>query len=195
MNIFDFFAYNTLKGLGVKYLKMNLRSVKTIGVFVTFILCFLTHFLYTFFPNFLTSLFFPVNESIWEHVKMMVSTILIWEVIEYFLLKNFSINHNNFLFSLFITIIVSIPIFLIIYYPIYKCIGSVFLINIICLFIAIYFSYVIGYQVMNKGDLNLGIFGLVGIILLYIIFGYFTYFPPKNELFLNPVDNSYGISN
>lgn len=174
---------------------MDLRKIKTIGVFVVFILCFLTHFLYTLFPNFLTSLFFPVNESIWEHVKMMTSTILIWEVIEFFILKKLSINYNNYLFSVFVTIIVSIPIFLMIYFPIYKCIGSVFLINIICLFISIYFSYIIGYQIMIKDDFKCDNLGLIGIILLYIIFGYFTYFPPKCELFLDPVNGSYGISN
>ena len=172
---------------------MTLKRIKIIGIFTTFVLCFLTHFIYDIFPNFLTSIFFPVNESIWEHIKMMTSTMLIWEVIEYFLLKKYLINYNNFSFSIFVTLIVSIPVFILIYYPIYKCVGSVFILNILCLFITIYFSYIVSYYIMKSKKLNLNFIGTTGIICLYIIFALFTYNPPKTEIFVNPVTNSYGL--
>ena len=53
---------------------MDLKKVKIVSIFGMFIFCFLTHFLYNFFPNTLFSIFFPVNESIWEHMKMMSSS-------------------------------------------------------------------------------------------------------------------------
>ena len=62
---------------------MTLKRLKVVSIFGMFILCFLTHFLYNWFPNALFSIFFPVNESIWEHMKMMTSSILIWSVSEY----------------------------------------------------------------------------------------------------------------
>ena len=87
-----------------------------INTFITFALCFLTHFLYDLFPNALTALLFPVNESIWEHMKMLYSTIILYGIIMYFI-KGHKIP--IFLFSLFIKAFIAIPIYLLIYQGIY----------------------------------------------------------------------------
>lgn len=174
---------------------MTLKKIETIGIFVIFVLSFLTHFLYNIFPSFLFSLVFPVNESVWEHMKMIVSAILIWKVLEYFILKKNMVYHNNFLFSAFIMALLSIIIFLIIYYPIYMLIGESFILNIICLFVTIYFVSIISYNIMNSKYIKYGSFiGILGIILIYTIFGLLTYFPLKNKLFLDSKDNKYGIN-
>ena len=70
---------------------MTLKRIKIISIIGTFLLCFLTHFIYNLFPNTLFSIFFPVNESIWEHMKMLFSTILLFGIIEYILIKKFNI--------------------------------------------------------------------------------------------------------
>ena len=128
---------------------MTLKRLKVVSILGMFILCFLTHFLYNWFPNALFSIFFPVNESIWEHMKMMTSSILIWSVLEYFLFKKFRINHNNFALSVFLEISLSIVIFLIIYLPIYHFTGSVFVLNLIVLFISIYFVNIISFYILK----------------------------------------------
>ena len=132
---------------------MDLKKVKIVSIFGMFILCFLTHFLYNFFPNTLFSIFFPVNESIWEHMKMMSSSILIWSILEYFLYKKFRVNHNNFILSLFLEVCLSIIIFLIIYLPIYHFTGSIFILNLIVLFISLYFVNIISYYILSLSDL------------------------------------------
>ena len=76
---------------------MNLKKMIFVNTIITFLLCFLTHFLYEWFPNPVFSIFFPVNESIWEHMKMLYTTFLIYSIIEYFIMKKFAIKHNNFL--------------------------------------------------------------------------------------------------
>ena len=173
---------------------MTLKKIKIISVFSMFLLCFLTHFLYNWFPNTLFSIFFPVNESIWEHMKMMTSSILIWSTLEYFLYKKFRINHSNFILSLFLEVTLSIIIFLIIYLPIYHFTGSVFILNIIVLFISIYFVNIISFYILNLRPLHKEILSIVGIILLYIIMGILTYNPPFNYLFFDTVENKYGIN-
>lgn len=173
---------------------MDLKKVKIISIFGMFILCFLTHFLYNFFPNTLFSIFFPVNESIWEHMKMMTSSILIWSILEYFLYKKFRINHNNFVLSLFLELILSIVIFLIIYLPIYHFTGSIFILNLIVLFISIYFVNIISYYILSLRILHKELLGVVGTILLYIIFGILTYNPPFNYIFFDKMENKYGIN-
>lgn len=173
---------------------MDLKKVKIVSIFGMFILCFLTHFLYNFFPNTLFSIFFPVNESIWEHMKMMSSSILIWSILEYFLYKKFRVNHNNFILSLFLEVCLSIIIFLIIYLPIYHFTGSIFILNLIVLFISLYFVNIISYYILALRDLHKELLGIVGIILLYIIFGILTYNPPFNYIFFDKMENKYGIN-
>ena len=82
---------------------MSLKKVKFISGLGIFILCFFSHFMYTWFPNTLFSIFFPVNESIWEHMKMLFTSILIFSVFEYFILKKNEIWHHNFLISVFVS--------------------------------------------------------------------------------------------
>ena len=173
---------------------MDLKKVKIVSIFGMFILCFLTHFLYNFFPNTLFSIFFPVNESIWEHMKMMSSSILIWSILEYFLYKKFRVNHNNFILSLFLEVCLSIIIFLIIYLPIYHFTGSIFILNLIVLFISLYFVNIISYYILALRYLHKELLGIVGIILLYIIFGILTYNPPFNYIFFDKMENKYGIN-
>ena len=173
---------------------MDLKKIKIVSIFGMFILCFLTHFLYNFFPNTLFSIFFPVNESIWEHMKMMSSSILIWSILEYFLYKKFRVNHNNFILSLFLEVCLSIIIFLIIYLPIYHFTGSIFILNLIVLFISLYFVNIISYYILALRDLHKELLGIVGIILIYIIFGILTYNPPFNYIFFDKMENKYGIN-
>ena len=173
---------------------MDLKKIKIVSIFGMFILCFLTHFLYNFFPNTLFSIFFPVNESIWEHMKMMSSSILIWSILEYFLYKKFRVNHNNFILSLFLEVCLSIIIFLIIYLPIYHFTGSIFILNLIVLFISLYFVNIISYYILALRDLHKELLGIVGLILLYIIFGILTYNPPFNYIFFDKMENKYGIN-
>ena len=173
---------------------MTLKKIKIISIFGMFTLCFLTHFLYNWFSNVLFSIFFPVNESIWEHMKMMTSSILIWSILEYFIYKKYRINHNNFYLSLFLEVSLSIIIFLIIYLPIYHFTGSVFILNIIVLFISLYFINVISYYILCLRPLHKEVLGVIGIILLYIIFGLLTYNPPYNYIFFDKLENKYGIN-
>ena len=70
---------------------MKLSTIKKISVFGLFGMSFLTHFIYNIFPNPLFAIFFPVNESIWEHMKLLSTTILLYGIIEYFLLKHYNI--------------------------------------------------------------------------------------------------------
>lgn len=173
---------------------MDLKKIKMVSVFCIFFLCFLTHFLYNWFPNVLFSVFFPVNESIWEHMKMMTSSILIWSALGYFLLKKYRISHNNFALSVFLEVTLSIIIFLIIYLPIYHFTESIFILNLIVLFISIYFVNIISYYILNLRPLHKEILSIVGIILLYIVMGILTYNPPFNYIFFDKMENKYGIN-
>ncbi len=173
---------------------MSLKKIKMISVFGMFLLCFLTHFLYNWLPNTLFSIFFPVNESIWEHMKMMTSSILIWSLFEYFLLRKYGVSYNNFALGVFLEVVLSIIVFLIIYLPIYHFTGSVFILNLIVLFISIYFVNIINFYVLRFRPLKMEVLGIIGIVLVYIVMGILTYFPPENYIFYDTLENKYGIN-
>lgn len=174
---------------------MALKWIKLFGLFLTFGLCFLTHFMYEWFPNTLFSIFFPVNESIWEHMKMLFSAIILYGFIDYLLLKTFKQNTDNFLSNLFIVATISIPIFLIIYLPFYHLIGENMALNLIVLFITIAIIQIISYFILkNEKNFNLNLVSIIGIILVYIIFGILTYYPLINDLFYDPLNEKYGIN-
>ena len=61
--------------------------------------------MYDLFPNVITSFFFPVNESIWEHMKILFTSTMIYGVFDYILMKRFNIKYNNLLLGLYTNII------------------------------------------------------------------------------------------
>ncbi|HHT38384.1 MAG TPA: hypothetical protein GXZ95_03080, partial [Mollicutes bacterium] len=102
---------------------MSLKKLLIIRLLFVFGLSFITHNIYDWYPTFFTSIFFPVNESIWEHQKMIFTTILIWGIVEYFILKNKNMNYSNVISSVVLSAILNVIIFLIIYTPIYIIFG------------------------------------------------------------------------
>lgn len=174
---------------------MNIKKVKTLGVLITFLLCFLIHFLYDWFPNSFFSIFSPVNESIWEHMKLIATSYIIYGLIDYLLLKKYSITHNNFLLQLFIIPIIGILLYLIIYLPLYSFMGESMIISLTLLFVIIMIMHIISSNILKLKPLKYeSIIGVLGIIIIYIIFGILTYKPPKTELFLDKQNKQYGIN-
>ena len=171
-----------------------MRKIKIICVFIIFGLSFLSHFMYQWIPNSIFSILFPVNESIWEHMKLIVTPVIIFSIFEYFIYKKKAILFNNFIFSYAVSIIISIIFYLMIYLPIDYIFGHSMIVAIILLFITFIVSQVISYYIMNYREIKYSnIVGIGLIILMYIIFGYLTYNPIKNYLFYDTQKKIYGI--
>ena len=175
---------------------MTLKKTRIISTIGIFLLCFLFHFMYDWFPCYFTTIFFPVNESIWEHMKLLFSAVVFYGIIDYMILEKFKIKYNNFFTNLFVTGITIIPIYLIMFLPIYYKIGENMIITIGIMLLAIIISQVISYYILKRKDYDkLNIISLILIILSYIIFAYLTYYPIKNELFFDIKEEKYGLNN
>ena len=172
---------------------MKLKYLKLIGVIVAFLLCFPLHFLYDKIPCFLTSVIAPVNESIAEHMKILFGSILISGVIQKIIVKVKHLPYKNICISNVVAAFLSIPIFLVIYLPIYNSFGEYLPLTIFLMLLAIIISQIISIFIINKKDLKMENLSIVLVIIIYIIFGLLTYFPPQNELFLDPINITYGI--
>lgn len=173
---------------------MNLKKIKILAIIGIFIISFGSHFIYDLLPNFITSIFFPVNESIFEHMKIIFTSILLYGPIDNMLLKKNNIELNNFTFQLFFTSFISIPIYLIIYLPIRAILGEKIIISISILLITYIISQIISYYILRKKTLpKLNKITIPAIIITYIIFTILTYYPPKNFLFYDTQTKTYGI--
>ena len=103
---------------------MNSKKLILSGILPIFILGSITHFAYDWCSITLLGLVAPINSSIWEHMKLLYTSILLYEIIEYIIFKIKNIKVNNFIFASILVSIISIPIYLIMFLPIYYKIGE-----------------------------------------------------------------------
>jgi len=173
---------------------MNLKKIKIIAVIGIFALSFLFHFAYELFPNIIFSFIFPVNESIWEHMKIIFTSTLLYGIIDYILLKKNNIKFNNFPFQLYFTALIGIPIYLVIYIPLYKLLGENMFISISLLLLTYIITQYISYLILQEKEYKLLNALTVPIIIsIYIGFIYLTYNPPYNYFFYDKKEEKYGI--
>lgn len=171
-----------------------MKKVKTIGIIIVFFLSIASHYLYDLYPNIIFSLLFPVNESIWEHMKLIATPILIFSLLEYIIYIKKKILFNNFLFSYSVPIIMGIIVYLLIYLPIYYMLGHSLIFSILLLLLTFIVIEIVSYKIMTYHRINnSNIMGWLLIIFMYIIFGVFNYLPLKNNLFYDKTKNIYGI--
>ncbi len=173
---------------------MKLKYLKLIGVIIAFLLCFLLHFLYDLIPCFITSVIAPVNESIAEHMKILFGSILISGVIQKIIVKLKHLSYKNVCISNVIASLLSIPIFLVIYMPIYNAIGENLLLTIFLMLIVIIISQIITIFIINiKKDLHMENLAILFVIIIYMVFAVLTYDPPERSIFMDPKTLNYGI--
>ena len=171
-----------------------MKKIKIIGLFSIFLLAVISHFMYQLSPNKIFSILFPVNESIWEHMKLIVTPTILFSIFEYLIYRKKGINYHNLLLSYVIATIVGIISYLIIYIPLYDLFGHNAFIAISLLFIIFIIVEVISYYIINSRDIKYSnILGLGLLLIIYFIFGYFTYYPPSINLFYDSLNKGYGI--
>lgn len=174
---------------------MNIKKVTILSVFAIFALSFLSHFMYEWFPNIFTSIFFPVNESIWEHNKMIFTTMMIWGLIEYFIISNH--GKKNFPTALLVSTLVTILTNTLIFTPIYYLMNKQdnIIITMIIYIISIIVGQYVSHKILksNKTYKNLNTISLISIPIIFTIFGTLTYYPIKTGIFYDYPNNKYGL--
>ncbi len=164
-----------------------------INVFVFFALSFLWHFMYDWFPNFFTSIFFPVNESIWEHMKIIFGVIVFGSIISIFLMNKFKIKYNNFYVEVITKAVVGVVFYLLVFVPLYLLIGENMFISIFLMLLTYAVCELIGYKILSYQEMNIKVLPIVLLVLSYILFALLTYYPPYNFLFFDEIKLIYGI--
>jgi len=135
-----------------------------------------------------------VNESTWEHLKIGFWPAFLFAVLEYYL---YGRKYGNFCLAKLINLY-SIPVIIIgLFYGYTSFMDHVFFFDIAIFVIAVVFAYWFSYKIIVS-QTNYSRFtaaAVIFIILELLAFSLFSYFPPKNFLFLDPQSGLYGIIN
>ena len=172
---------------------MTLKKWKVISVIFIFLLSALFHFIYDWIPSFFTSLFFPVNESIWEHNKIIVGSVLILAIIE----KIYYKKRKNVIFAEAISSLVCMILVMLIFTPVYLYIlktNDNMIVTFAIFLIAIIVSQIVSYKLLNKEyNSRLEELGIILFVIFFLINIIFTYYPPKVALFYDFTNKIYGL--
>lgn len=162
-----------------------------INSLIIFAISVLFHSMYNYLPITPVNIFAPVNESLFEHMKMIFSSYMFLILIIYLFYKH---KPNNYITSNVIGSLFNIVIFLIIYLPIYNLFGENLIVTLIIYFITIVITSILKGKIeKHKNNKKYNIIFGISIIVIYIIFAILTFIPPKNNFFKDPTNNTYGI--
>ena len=152
----------------------------------------LCHFIYDWTnKSILTAFFSAVNESTWEHMKLLFFPMFIFALIQSWFFKDF----NNFWCIKLIGILTGLILIPVLFYTINGIFGKTpDFINIAIFFIAAAIVFIIEtYLFKNYHCCKSPHIAFLIICFIGLLFIFFTFLTPHIPLFQDPVTNSYGI--
>jgi uncharacterized MnhB-related membrane protein len=154
----------------------------------------LLHFVYKCTnQNKIVGLFSPVNESVWEHLKMLFVPMLLYSAVEYFAVGN---QFPNFIAGKVIGAVYGMITILIIFYTYTGITGRHFLwADILAYFFGVWAAFAYCWQIISQSDAGSATqcVALIVAMVLIVSFAVFTYYPPHIPLFLDPIHKVYGV--
>ena len=172
----------------------KLLKYDIIGFVFVSIIGTLAHFVYEWTNKcVIAALFCPINESPWEHLKLIFFPYLIWTVIQAFIMK----GTKNVLPAKFIGVFVGMTATLSFFYTYTGIIGrNIDPLNIFSFFIGVFVAFLLDYIIIKSEKMHETGKNITAVILFIImgaIFILFTFAPPLIPLFKDPITSSYGI--
>lgn len=170
------------------------KRLTIIGIPVIYLIATLLHFVYDLTNGSVLSILFgAVNESVWEHVKIFAVGYVIWSIIELLWVKppfkKFVTAKTISLYFLSLSIIVF-------FYGYNAILDGPFLwLDLLSSAVFVTLAQLISYKLITSENSIEDYFAvaLMLLMLYFIMFFSFTVFPPKIDLFKDPVTGMYGI--
>lgn len=171
--------------------RKKIRNYQIISAIFTFALGTLLHFTYKLSgENQFVAIFSAINESTWEHLKLLFFPMLLTTIIGFFYLGK---EFPNFLCSKTIGILVALVFTIIFFYTYTGVLGkNIAAIDIASFFVATILGEFVAYvHIVNKFKCN-NVKAILILILIFICFIIFTFSTPKIGIFKDPVTGKYG---
>lgn len=164
------------------------------GFIFTCIAGVLLHFLFNWSGrSVLAAPFSAVNESIWEHMKLLFFPMFIFTLLESHYI---GADYGNFFCVKLIGIAVGMALIPILYYTLNGMLGNLpDWVNIAIFFVCVFISYYVENRLFANNTISCSSpkTAIWILITIAIVFGIATFFPPKIPLFKDPVTGTYGI--
>ena len=166
----------------------KIKTAQIIVIILSLIIGTILHFTYELSGenNFVAS-FSAVNESTWEHLKLVFFPMLILGIIEYFVVKKES---NNYIEAKTIGIFTAICFIIVFFYTYTGILGTnFFVIDILTFILSIIIGEYVTYKLMtieNQSTTLSKVLSIGILIFLLLCFIIFTYNQPKVNLFKDP---------
>ena len=135
----------------------------------------------------------PVNESVWEHLKLGFWSLAFFSVIEYRFIRN---KTSNFFYAKGLGILILQATILVIFYT-YTMFTArpVLVIDVLSYILGCILCQVASYRVLirKKYSKTLNVFGLAVLLIHAVLLIVFTFVPPRLQLFQDLRTLTYGI--
>lgn len=164
----------------------KLKSHIIIGIIFVIITGTISHFIYEWSGNnFILGLFFPVNESIWEHMKLFFFPMLLYSL---YMNQKLKYDYPCVTSSLLFGILLGTFLIPILFYTYSGILGrnitfldiSTFIVSVLLAFLAVY-KFTLSCKMASYESLLKSL-----ILIVTICFFLFTYYPPDIGLFRVP---------
>ena len=172
----------------------NIRRWHWIGFAFTLFTGTTLHFLNGWTDWIGAAIFGPINESVWEHLKLLFWPVLGMTAVEYMIYGN---GRNNFIQSKAIGILIGLALVPLLYYATSPFVGVDNLpVNLLIFVVSVAAMCWISYRCLIAGKGASPISAAAAILFitaLALLFVSFTFSPPHNALFLDPLTGTYGL--
>ena len=176
---------------------MNEKMFKILeiaGIPIIYLTATLRHFVYELSGgSTLSILFASVNESVWEHIKIFAVGFVLWSVIELFWVKppfkKFVVAKTVSLYFLSMSIIA--------FFYTYNLFTKepILWLDLLSAGVFVVLSQYISFRLTTNNSQIADYFPVAVLLLMtfFVMFFSFTIFPPRIDLFRDPVTGMYGI--
>jgi hypothetical protein len=175
-------------------MKRTILKWEVLGIIFVVMIGALFHFMFEFFNYWAPAgAFFPVNESVWEHLKLPYWPLIIFSLIEYNFLKD---KTNNFVIGKTLSFLISIGTILTVFYAYTAILGAeLLIIDILSFVLGVVIGQLVSYLILSKERLSVSYTNMAWILFIAfgILFAVFTYFPPYIPIFQDAETGLYGI--
>ena len=175
---------------------MKRKKCQVVGFLFTVLVGTLLHFSYEWSAcSPLIGVLSAVNESVWEHLKLIAVPMLIFGAYEYFA---YGRKQRNFFPIRVLSILLGITIILTVFYTYSGIIGrnSTF-VDMLLFYVAVFAAYRFSAKMLGTDRFSSGsarTFAVIGLLIMIVCFVLFTFSPPRIDLFRDPTTGLFGAS-
>lgn len=172
----------------------NLSRWSIAGAVFTLLIGTLLHFVYDWFGGTIWAVLGAVNESTWEHLKLVFWPIVLFAVVEWFA---YGRNTPGFWPAKAWSVLIAMAAIVVLFYTYTGILGyNLMAVDIATFVIGTILAYCFACRRLNQKKGSSAFAMVMAVLLLLALtvgFAVFTYAPPHLGLFLDPVSGSYGI--